>query len=108
MIWLLLLALLQPQIPGPHLEAHWQGHTLLVIASPGSLYLVGEAYGEQYVGMEAVTLRDRGVDARYNPTNYDYLELRNANGETVVSLPVPDKPPEVWLVILPIVARPAP
>jgi hypothetical protein len=102
----LLLFLLLFQIPGPHLEAHWQGNTLLIIASPGSLYLVGEAYGEQYIGQELVTLRDRGIDARYNPTKYEAIELRNAHGETIVSLPVPDKPPEQWLMILPIVDKP--
>lgn len=103
---LLLIVFLLQQIPGPHLTATWQGHTLLVIASPGSLYLVGRDYGEQYVGQELVTLRDQGIDDRHDPTNYNTIELRNQNGETIVSLPVPDKPPDQWLMILPLVAIP--
>jgi len=103
---LLMILLLLLQIPGPHLEAHWQGNTLLVIASPGSIYLVGHDYGEQYIGQELVTLRAEGTDSRYDPTKYDTIELRDQNGNTTVLLPIPDKPPDQQQAFLPLVAKP--
>jgi hypothetical protein len=102
-LWLLILVLLQ--LPEPTIVAEWQGNTLVVIASPGSLYLVGGGYPDTYVGMEAVTLRDRNIDTHYDPTRRDALVLKNSSGQAILTLPIPDKPPEQWIVILPIVVH---
>lgn len=93
------------QLPEPTLLAEWHGNRLIVVASPGSLYLVGGGLQEQYIGQELVTLRAGNTDQQYTPIGRTAIELRNANGETIASLPVPDKPPETWIVILPIVVR---
>lgn len=95
---LLILALLQ--IPGPHLEARWTGNSLVVTASEGTVYLVGELYGEQPVGAGLIRLPAAGVDARYAPEHYERLELRDSSGLVVVSLPIPERRWEVRLVLV--------
>ena len=109
MIWLLIFVVLQQQqpLPGPHLEATWRANTLVIIASPGSLYLVGGDREDQYIGQELVTLPAAGVDAQYTPIGRTAIELRRPDdGGVIVSLPVPDKPPPVYTVILPLIDRP--
>lgn len=95
------------QIPGPYLTATWQRNTLVIVASPGSLYLVGGNRDDQYIGQEFVTLRASGTDAQYTPIGRTAIELRRpSDGGVIVSLPVPDKPPDVFTVILPLIDRP--
>jgi hypothetical protein len=84
----------------PHLEARWAGDALVVTASEGTVYLVGDLYGEQYVGAGLVRLPAAGVDARYAPEHYERLELRDSSGLVVVSLPIPERRWEVRLVLV--------
>lgn len=76
---------------------------LLVTASEGAVYLVGEAYGEQYAGAGVFALPAAGVDSRYAPEHYERLELRDSSGLVVVSLPIPERR---WTQTLVLVVRP--
>lgn len=105
MYWLLVLVLLGNPLPEPTLLAEWQGNTLIVAASPGSIYLVGGDRGDMYMGSEAVVMPAYGVDLNRTPINRTGLVLKNASGQVVASLPIPEKPPEVYTVILPIMVR---
>ena len=112
MIVLLILILLQEllQLPEPTLLAEWQGDTLVIIASPGSLYLVGGSLEEQYIGQDHVTLPAYGVSNQYTPIGRTAIELRNSDGLVVAMLPVPplpQVPDDRRRVLLPIVVRPA-
>lgn len=104
----ILLLLLTPfALPEPTLVATWETpHRLVIVASPGSLYLRGGHVADQYIGMEAVTLTDQGTDDAYNPTTRDAIVLKNQSGIEIAVLPIPLKP-KVYQVILPIVAIPA-
>lgn len=104
MIWLLILFLLQ--LPEPTLLAEWQGNTLVVIASPGSLYLTGGNRSDQYIGQELVTLKVSGVDGQYTPIGREAIELRNSNGQVTQTLAIPEKPPEVFEQRLVLIVRP--
>ena len=103
MIWLLILVLLQ--LPEPTLIAEWQGNTLVVAASPGSIYLLGGNRGDMYMGSEAVVMPAYGVDLNRTPINRTGLVLKNASGQVIASLPIPEKPPDVYTVILPLMVR---
>jgi hypothetical protein len=99
---------LAAQLPEPTMLAEWQGNTLVVIASPGSLYLVGGDREDQYIGMEAVTLKASGVDAQYTPIGRKAIELRNNNGQVTQTLAIPEKPPDVFEQRLVLVVKPSP
>lgn len=93
-------------LPEPTLVATWETpHRLVIVASPGSLYLRGGHVADQYIGMEAITLSDQGIDDAYNPTTRDAIVLKNQSGIEVAILPIPLKP-KAYQVILPIVAIP--
>lgn len=102
---MILLLIILGLLPEPTLLAEWQGNTLVVAASPGSIYLVGGNRGDMYMGSEAVVMPAYGVDLNRTPINRTGLVLKNASGQVVASLPIPEKPPEVYTVILPLMVR---
>jgi hypothetical protein len=102
-LWLLILVLLQ--LPEPTLLAEWQGDYLLVTASAGSVYLVGGNRGDSYMGSGTIVMPAYGVDINRTPINRTGLILKNASGQVIASLPIPEKPPEVYTVILPLMVR---
>lgn len=89
---------------GPHLEARWTNTALVVTASEGTVYLVGDLYGEQYVGAGLVRLPAAGVDARYAPEHYERLELRDSSGLVIVSVPIPERP-QTYQAVLPLIVK---
>lgn len=97
----LLVSVASAQLPEPTLTLTWEGDTLIVAASPGSLFLVGGGRPDTYVGQELISLPAAGVDGAYTPAGRSRIELR-ANGAVVAWLPIPERE----RIILPVVVRP--
>ena len=72
-----------------YIAAHWDGDTLIVQASPGSLYLRGGFRDDQYVGQEFVTLPAYGVSDLVTPIGRDSLILKNTSNQVIAEIPIP-------------------
>jgi len=97
------------------LTATWRDSRVLVVswhaAEPVRLYLMGGGRNDEWIeraGIVAsgqIELPTGGVDQAEAPQYRQWIELRNANSQTVAHLAVPERPPEQWVVILPIVVK---
>lgn len=103
LLWLLILLQGSPAI-----AAVWVGDSLIVSAPSGSMYLVGGNRGDAFITRaadEPVALPAYGVDANITPLGRDAIIVKNQHGDVIVTIPIPEKPPRVWVVILPIIAH---
>jgi len=80
---------LNAQEPQAFIVAHWDGDTLIVQASPGSLSLVGGGRDPQYIGREFVTLPASGVSIAYAPQLREGIILKDASDQIIASIPIP-------------------
>lgn len=92
-IVLLILELLQQ----PTIDMQWVGSTLIVTASPGSLYLIGGDRHDTYIGQGLVILPTKGIDHNRNPHTRTAIILKDNNGSIIAITPIR------YTVILPII-----
>lgn len=98
---------LRAQEATPSITAHWQTRDLLIVqASPGSLYLTGGYRDDQYVGQGLVTLPTGNVSIAYAPQLREAIVLKDSSGLVIAQIAIPERPPEVFTVILPLIDRP--